>query len=522
MSSYQVIARKWRPQTFADVVGQEHITRILRNAILQDRVGHAYLFIGPRGTGKTTTARIFAKALNCRNRQPDGEPCCECSSCREIAGGQSLDVLEIDGASHNKVEHARDLIGTVQYTPAGGRYKIYIIDEVHMLTDQAWNALLKTLEEPPAHVKFLFATTEPHKILATILSRCQRLDLKRIPPGLIAERLRWIAGREQVAIADDALQAIARAADGGMRDAQSIFDQMIAFCGGRDAGTPIGEADIMDVFGLASGSELLDIAHALFSNDLPRLLLQLQNLADRGRDLEQVQRDLVLLLRDLMVVQLHPEPARVLEGGLSALDKLRALAAAASHELVQRLLEGLMAQEGFLRYALNKRVALEVVLIRVLRDAHGAQIDDVIAGLANWKRQGASVPVAVAAEPVPPPPAVAAAVPVPAPPRPVSPPSSPAAQVPGPEPVSAVTAAPAAPEGDEAAPPADIYQDVDEGDGAEAVDAGRGGPAVPAQPAAARQPQPRADAEVWQRVTADPFVQKFCSQVGGRVIDVRG
>ena len=233
--AYQVLARKWRPQTFAEVVGQEHISRTLRNAIIQNRIGHAYLFVGSRGIGKTTTARIFAKALNCANNV-DGEPCCQCQSCREVAAGTSMDVIEIDGASHNKVEHIRDIRENVQYTPVNGKYKIYIIDEVHMLTPQAWNALLKTLEEPPEHVKFLFATTEPHKVLPTIISRCQRFDLKRISVPLIVQRLRQIADGEHIHVEDNALAAIARAADGGMRDAQSIFDQMIAFCGGLAEG----------------------------------------------------------------------------------------------------------------------------------------------------------------------------------------------------------------------------------------------------------------------------------------------
>ena len=229
--AYQVLARKWRPQTFAEVVGQEHIARTLKNAIQAQRIGHAYLFVGSRGIGKTTSARIFAKALNCTDLQ-NGEPCCKCENCREIAAGNSLDVLEIDGASHNGVDDMRAIRDQVQYPPTKCKYKIYIIDEVHMLSAGAWNALLKTLEEPPPYVKFLFATTEPHKVLPTIISRCQRFDLRRIPVPLIADRLRQIADAEKIYVEDSALAAIARAADGGMRDAQSIFDQMIAFCGG--------------------------------------------------------------------------------------------------------------------------------------------------------------------------------------------------------------------------------------------------------------------------------------------------
>src|SRR5438270_814036 len=228
--SYQVLARKYRPQRFSDVVGQEHVTQTLANAIRQRRVAHAYLFCGPRGTGKTTIARIFAKCLNCAGGPKvdfdDDDP-----RCREIAEGRSLDVIEIDGASNRGIEEIRALRDTVKYAPAASPFKIYIIDEVHMLTKEAFNALLKTLEEPPAHVKFMFATTEPEKVLPTILSRCQRFDLRRIPSTLIVKHLGEIAAKEGVEIDDAALHAIARGADGGMRDAESALDQLISFCG---------------------------------------------------------------------------------------------------------------------------------------------------------------------------------------------------------------------------------------------------------------------------------------------------
>jgi DNA polymerase-3 subunit gamma/tau len=228
--SYQVFARKYRPQTFDDLVGQEPIVRTLRNAVEQNRLAHAYLFVGPRGIGKTSTARILAKALNCVHG-PTTTPCGVCDNCREIAAGNSLDVLEIDGASNNGVEQVRELRDNVRYAPAKSRYKIYIIDEVHMLTSQAFNALLKTLEEPPEHVKFIFATTEPQKVLATILSRCQRFDLHRIPANLIAQHLQFIAGKEKITLEPAAAHAIARGADGGLRDAESMLDQLVAFCG---------------------------------------------------------------------------------------------------------------------------------------------------------------------------------------------------------------------------------------------------------------------------------------------------
>src|SRR5471030_2465815 len=228
MAAYQVIARKWRPQTFADVVGQDHVVRTLTNAITRGRIAHAYLFVGPRGTGKTSTARIFAKALNCTGGpKADFDP--KDPACIAIAEGSHLDVIEIDGASNNGVDQVRDLRDTVRYAPAQGKFKIYIIDEVHMLSPQAFNALLKTLEEPPAHVKFIFATTEPQKVLPTILSRCQRFDLRRIPANLIVKHLKEIAKKEKVAIDDEALAAIARGAEGGLRDAESTLDQLIAF-----------------------------------------------------------------------------------------------------------------------------------------------------------------------------------------------------------------------------------------------------------------------------------------------------
>ena len=378
--AYQVLARKWRPQTFAEVVGQEHISRTLRNAIIQNRIGHAYLFVGSRGIGKTTTARIFAKALNCANNV-DGEPCCQCQSCREVAAGTSMDVIEIDGASHNKVEHIRDIRENVQYTPVNGKYKIYIIDEVHMLTPQAWNALLKTLEEPPEHVKFLFATTEPHKVLPTIISRCQRFDLKRISVPLIVQRLRQIADGEHIHVEDNALAAIARAADGGMRDAQSIFDQMIAFCGGLAEGELITEKDVIDVFGLASGIELREMAAALFTNDINRAMVVLQSLADSGRDLERLFGDLINYVRNIMVAGICDDPSKFLEVSDSELADLVGIGRSIDRQMVQRILQGLVAQEWSFRAAVNKRIYFETVLARVMLDAHSVQLDDIIARL---------------------------------------------------------------------------------------------------------------------------------------------
>ena len=448
--TYQVLARKWRPQTFADIVGQEHISRTLQNAIATQRVGHAYLFVGPRGIGKTTSARVFAKALNCEAGIVT-EPCCECQSCREIAGGSSLDVVEIDGASHNKVEHIRDIRENVQYAPSRSRYKIYIIDEVHMLSTAAWNALLKTLEDPPSHVKFLFATTEPHKVLPTIISRCQRFDLKRIPVPLIMARLEQISEHEGVHIEDRALAAIARAADGGMRDAQSIFDQMIAFCGGMSAAEKILESDVIDVFGLASGAELRELALGLVVNDMDRALRVVQALADHGRDLERLFGDLVLFMRNAMICSFCRDPESLLEVSDGELEDLRQVTQAGAPGLIQRLLQELVAQEWSFRAALNKRVHLEATLARVMMDVHSVKIDDIINRLNELRGTGEIPAIPIAPAPAKPalspsaaPPPVqptssssvsSAPVPLPAPPAAVAPPPAPA-PVSAPEPAA--------------------------------------------------------------------------------------
>src|SRR5436190_19786662 len=284
--SYQVIARKYRPQRFEDVIGQEHVTQTLSRAIQQKRIAHAYLFCGPRGTGKTTIARIFAKCLNCTDGPKvdfdDKDP-----RCQEIAEGRSLDVFEIDGASNNGVEQVRELRETCKYAPASAKHKIYIIDEVHMLSTAAFNALLKTLEEPPEHVKFMFATTDPGKVLPTILSRCQRFDLRRIPVKLIAEHLATIAKKEGVKIDAAALHAIARGAEGAMRDAESALDQLISFCGEK-----IEESDVLSMYGLTAQSQIVELSAAILAGEIENSLRLLNGLAQNGKDLGRLLSDL--------------------------------------------------------------------------------------------------------------------------------------------------------------------------------------------------------------------------------------
>ncbi|MEA2012340.1 MAG: DNA polymerase III subunit gamma/tau [Verrucomicrobiota bacterium] len=383
---YQVLARKFRPQRFDELVGQEHIASTLKNAIVSGKVGHAYLFVGSRGIGKTTTARIFAKSLNCKNPEK-GEPCNKCDSCLEITSGHSLDVIEIDGASHNGVDDIRDLREQVQYSPANGKYKVYIIDEVHMLTKQAWNALLKTLEEPPPHVKFVFATTEPEKVLPTIISRCQRFDFKRIPVQKIVARLREIAEKEKVFVEDAALASIARSANGGMRDAQSIFDQMIAFCGGLVEKETITEKNVIEVFGIATSTELMRIVDAMLCDNPSEIIQTINNLADKGRDLERLYSDLLLYLRNVLVMKLSGTAKSLIDMHNEEVHFVQEMAKKHSAPSLQQLLQELIVKEAQLKYAANKRISLEVTLVSSARNANLVNIDDLLQQLNQIKRK---------------------------------------------------------------------------------------------------------------------------------------
>ena len=386
MSEYQVIARKWRPQTFRDVVGQQHVVRTLRNAINSGRTAHAYLFVGPRGIGKTTLARIFAKALNCE-RPVDGNPCCECESCRSIAAERSLAVFEVDAASRNSTADMRELADSTLTSPVGGKYKIYIIDEVHMLSKAAWNVLLKTVEEPPAHVKFIFATTEVHQVLPTIISRCQRFDLLPIPTRLIIERLRKIADAEQVAIDDDAISAVARAAEGGMRDAQSLLDQMIAFFAGGDGSTVTGE-QVLSLFGLTGKKELDAILEAMLGNRPGEVVCRIGALAGKGKNLETLFDDILSALRAVQLCTIISDPSELIDEGAEAIANYRRLASLAPSDAVQILLETIAPVGRVLHDALNKQVYLETVLLKAMREAHSVRLSDILARLNQLRTAG--------------------------------------------------------------------------------------------------------------------------------------
>ena len=385
MSSHQVIARKWRPQKFGDVVGQTHVIRTLRNAIAGNRVGHAYLLVGPRGIGKTTIARIFAKAINCEH-PVDGEPCCQCQSCLALASESSLDVIEIDAASRNSVEHMRALSEEAYHMPVSSKFKIYIIDEVHMLSKAAWNALLKTVEEPPAHVKFIFATTEAHLVLPTIVSRCQRFDLRPIAGNLILGRLKMISESENVKIAPEALSAIARAAEGGMRDAQSSLEQMLAFFGGKDQ--EIAAEQVLELFGLTNAVELDTLIAAMLQNQPGPVVTIVNQLAGRGRNLETLFDDILEMLRGAELMQILADPGAVLDFDDEKLARCRKLSSLTSAEVLRCFMENLAPVGRVLHEALNKAIFLESILLKAMHEAHSPTVGDLLNRLNQLRGAG--------------------------------------------------------------------------------------------------------------------------------------
>jgi len=359
----------------------------LHNAIETDRLAHAYLFVGPRGTGKTTTARILAKALNCQNRQ-GSEPCNVCDSCKEIVSGSSLDVIEIDGASNRGIGDVQELRDNVRYSPVRGPFKIYIIDEVHMLTREAFNAILKTLEEPPPHVKFFFATTEPQKVLTTILSRCQRFDLRRISVADITAQLQKIGKAEGITISDDALFAIARGAEGGLRDAESALDQLVSFRGKK-----IEEADVLSVFGLISREQLEGLADAILDGDIPAIIGATAQIDKSGKDMQRVVLELLDHFRNLLIVLHAGKQTDAFDLPEAQIELLKKQAAKSSDGRLLRIVDLLIDADSRMRYALSKRTLLEASLIRASRAATVATIDELMKQIAALK--GSTAPAAV-------------------------------------------------------------------------------------------------------------------------------
>ncbi len=384
---YQVLARKWRPQTFDDVVGQQHITRTLQNAISAGRIGHAFLFIGSRGIGKTTTARILAKALNCLSVDaPTPTPCGECSNCTTIAGGTNMDVIEIDGASNNSVDDVREIREHIRLVPSHSRYKVYVIDEVHQLSIAAFNALLKTLEEPPAHAIFILATTESHKIPATIISRCQRYDFRRAGMEDISSLLRKIVEAEGVKCDDATLRLIARAADGGIRDSESILDQLLSYCENE-----ITVQDVFDILGIVDWKVLDRLCTALREHDVNAALCIVEDIVTEGIDLSQFVQETLQYFRNLLVCKAADS------GKLLVLppDEIEALQENAKHfTLIQiiRLVEQFAELTSGFDSQLAQRIALECLLIRLSKVEVSISVDSVLQKLVSLSGQAGTVP----------------------------------------------------------------------------------------------------------------------------------
>ena len=355
--SYLVLARKWRPQGFDDLIGQESILRLLKNSLEQGKIAHAYLFSGPRGVGKTSTARILAKALNCSNG-PTAQPCGTCAFCTSITDGSSVDVMEIDGASNNSVNDIRDLRERVKYVPSGGRYKVYIIDETHMLSDAAFNALLKTLEEPPSHVVFVLATTAPKKIPSTVLSRCQHLPFRRIPTYQIRERLKAISDAEGITISGQALEMIARAADGSLRDSLTILDQISSFS------SDISESDVKDLLGIADFGLVSQLSKALIQGKRKEILDITGELMERGTDIRSFTRELIQFFRDLLVASILKKPEKILDLGKEEIDFMNNILAETSEDHLTLILSELLAAEIDIRNASSPRLAFEISLLK--------------------------------------------------------------------------------------------------------------------------------------------------------------
>lgn len=379
--SYQVFARKWRPQVFEDVVGQGHITKTLQNAISTNRLAHAFLFSGPRGVGKTTTARILAKALNCKEG-PTPTPCGTCDPCIETASGTSVDVIEIDGASNRGIEHIRELRETVKYAPVGGKYKVYVIDEVHMLTNEAFNALLKTLEEPPPHVIFIFATTEPQKIPATIHSRCQRYGFKRIALTEIASKLREITDKEGIKVSDQGLNLIARAAEGSMRDSQSLLDQAVSY-----SGMEIRNVDLQAILGAVAQETLKTFADGLLAQDASGLLRQIDTLLEKGQDMRQFLAGVVEHIRNLIITKIAKDAGPIIELPAADLETIKQQAAGTDVEILVMLFDSLSRTLEEMRWSPHQRFTLEVGLVKACSVATLKPLGEVLDRMRSLEAQ---------------------------------------------------------------------------------------------------------------------------------------
>lgn len=360
--SYTALYRKFRPDSFAEVKGQDAIVRTLKNQIRAQRIGHAYLFCGTRGTGKTTVAKILAKAVNCEH-PIDGNPCNECETCRAIAAGTSMNVIEIDAASNNGVDNIREIREEVAYSPTSGRYKVYIIDEVHMLSIGAFNALLKTLEEPPSYVIFILATTEAHKIPITILSRCQRYDFRRIARTTIVDRLQELMDEEQVEVEEKALRYIAKKGDGSMRDALSLLDQCIAFY----LGEKLTYEHVLDVLGAVDTDEFSKLLREILDGDVTQVILHLENMIMQGRDLSQLVTDFTWYLRNLLLLKSSDNMEDVLDVSAENLEQLKEEAAMVRDDTLMRYIRIFSELQNQIKYAGSKRVMLEVALIKICR-----------------------------------------------------------------------------------------------------------------------------------------------------------
>ncbi len=381
---YLVLARKWRPQVFEDVVGQNHVVRTLSNAIRLKRIAHAYLFSGPRGVGKTSVARILAKAINCEGG-PRETPCNTCSNCREITEGIALDVREIDGASNRGIDEIRELRENVKFSPASSAYKIYIIDEVHMLTKEAFNALLKTLEEPPSHVIFIFATTESFKVPATILSRCQHFDFRRISVGQIAESLKEIARQENISISDAGLSWIAQGGEGSLRDAQSVFDQVISY-----TGSEIKDGDIEELLGVKERRLVYDVSRAVIEGKADACLKIVEVVYYSGVDIKQFYQLLLNHMMNLLALKITGGDKVREDLSDTEVEELKRQAECASRETIQRLVDILMAEEDDLRRSMDARLNLEYVLVRMAYLEPMIPVDEIIERMEGLERRLAS------------------------------------------------------------------------------------------------------------------------------------